>query len=152
MQTRNLERVRSIGADRVIDYTRKDFTKDRQRYDVILDCAGNHSVSRCRRVLNAKGIHIAVGGPSGRWMLGFIVRAMTAPVLSRFMSRKFLVFFAKPNNQDLGFLSELMESGKVKPVIDRRYGLSDVPEAIAYLEKGHARGKVVITLENPRQT
>src|ERR1039457_150881 len=134
--TRNVEMVRSIGADQVIDYTQEDFTKSGQRYDLIFDCVGNHSLSACRRVLNPKGIYIAVGGPSGRWMIGPLARLITALVLSRFASQKLVMVLAKPNKEDLTIVSELMKTGKVTPVIDRRYGLSEVPEAIRYLEEG----------------
>jgi len=145
--TRNVDMVRSLGADRVIDYTQEDFTKRGQRYDLIFDCVGNHSLSACRRVLNPKGIYIAVGGPSGPWMIGPLARAITALVLSRIVSQKFIMFIARSSKEDLAIMRELMTTGKVTPVIDKRYRLSEVPEAIRYLEEGHARGKVVITLE-----
>ena len=150
--TRNVDMVRSIGADRVIDYTREDFTKSRQRYDLIFDSVGNHSLLACRRVLNPKGIYIAVGGPSGRWMIGPLARGITAPVLSRFVSQKLAMVLAKPSKEDLTIMHELMKTGKVTSVIDKRYRLSEVPEAIRYLEEGHARGKVVITLECNNKT
>jgi NADPH:quinone reductase-like Zn-dependent oxidoreductase len=147
-RTRNLDMVRSLGADRVIDYTQEDFTKSAQRYDIFLDCVGNHSLSACRRVLNPKGIYIPVGGEGGRWMVGALARAIKTLVLSRFMSQKLVPFFlAKPSKDDLTMMHELMATGKVTPVLDKRYRLSEVPEAIRYLEEGHARGKVVITLE-----
>jgi NADPH:quinone reductase-like Zn-dependent oxidoreductase len=150
--TRNVDLVRSIGADRVIDYTkddytRQDFTTAGQRYDLILDCAGNHSLFACRRVLAPKGIHVGVGGPSGPWMIGALARAITGPVLSRLVGQKFVTFMARSSKEDLAIMRELMKTGKVTPVIDKRYSLSEVPEAIRYLEKGHARGKIVITLE-----
>ena len=144
--TRNVDMVRSIGADRVIGYIQEDFTKSGQRYDLIFDCVGNHSLLACRRVLTPKGIYIAVGGPSGRWMIGPLARAITAPVLSRFVSQKLSMVLARPSKEDLTFLHQLMKAGKVTPVIDRSYSLSEVPEAIRYLEEGHAQGKVVITL------
>jgi NADPH:quinone reductase-like Zn-dependent oxidoreductase len=144
--TRNVDMVRSIGADRVIDYTQEDFTKTGQRYDLILDCVGNHSLLTCRRFLTPKGIHVGVGGPSGPWMIGPLARAITGPVLSWFVSQKFLTFMVKSNKEDLTIMRELMATGKVTPVIDRRYKLSEVPEAVRYLEEGHARGKVVITV------
>ena len=142
--TRNVEMVRSIGADRVIDYVQQDFTKSGQRYDLIFDCVGNHSLSAHRRALNPNGVCV-VAGAKGLW--DFLTRALTAPVLSRLVSQKFVTFVAKLNKQDLTIMRELMATGRVTPVIDRRYSLSEVPEAIRYLEKGHARGKVVITLE-----
>src|SRR5712691_10710869 len=150
--TTNVEMVRSIGADRVIDYTQEDFTKSGQRYDVIFDCIGNHSLSACRRVLNPKGIYIIVGGPDSRWMIGLLARPIKALVLSRFVSQKFIMFIARSSKEDLTIMRDLMATGKVTPVIDRRYRLSEVPEAIRYLEEGHARGKVVITLESNNKT
>src|SRR5256712_2475607 len=147
--TRNVEMVRSIGADHVVDYTKQDytqedFTKRGQRYDLILDCVGNHSLLAHRRALNPNGVCV-VAGAKGLW--DFLTRALTAPVLSRLVSQKFVTFIAKLNKQDLTIMRELMATGRVTPVIDRRYSLSEVPEAIRYLETRHARGKVVITLE-----
>jgi NADPH:quinone reductase-like Zn-dependent oxidoreductase len=144
--TRNVDMVRSIGADHVTDYAQKDFTKSGQVYDLILDCVGNHSLSACRRALNPEGTYVAVGGSSGRWMIGPLARTVTAPLLSRFVSQNFHVLLTRLSKEDLTFMSELMEARKVTPVIDRRYRLSDVPEAIRYLEQGHARGKVVINV------
>jgi NADPH:quinone reductase-like Zn-dependent oxidoreductase len=144
--TRNVEMVRSIGADHVVDYTREDFTKSREHYDIILDCVGNHSLSACGRVLSPKGIHVAAGGQAGRWMVGVLVSMITSRVLSWFGSRKFLSLLANVNKDDLALVGELIAAGKVTPVIDRCYGLSEVPEAIRHLEEGHARGKVVIGL------
>jgi NADPH:quinone reductase-like Zn-dependent oxidoreductase len=144
--TRNVDMVRSIGADRVIDYTQEDFTKSGQRFDLFFDCVGNHSLSACRRVLNPNGIYIPVGGSAGRWMIGPLARSIAALVLSRFVSQKLVIFFVpRPSKEDLTIMRELMETRKVTPVIDRCYTLSEVPEAIRYLEEGHARGKVVIT-------
>lgn len=145
--TRNVDMVRSIGADRVIDYTQEDFTKSGQNYDLLLDNVGNHSLSACRRVLNPKGIYIAVGGPSDPWMIRPLARAITALLLTLFVSQKLLMVLTKPSKKDLDIIRELMGAGKVTPIIDRRYSLSAVPEAIRYLEEGHARGKVVVTLE-----
>lgn len=139
--------VRSIGADPVIDYTQEDFTTGTQRYDLILDCVGNHSLSACRRILNPKGIYVQVGGPTGRWMIGVLARLIKALVLSWFVSQKLAMVGAKSSKEDLSILHDLLKSGKVTPVIDRCYSLSEVPEAIRYLEAGHARGKVVITLD-----
>jgi NADPH:quinone reductase-like Zn-dependent oxidoreductase len=144
--TRNADMVRSIGADWVVDYTREDFTKMGQHYDLFLDCVGNHSLLACRRVLNPKGVYVPVGGTSDRWMIGPIARALATLVLSWFVSQKLVKFFlTKSSKADLTVLCELMAAGKVTPVIDKRYSLSEVPEAIRYLEQGHARGKVVIT-------
>src|SRR4029077_6321324 len=145
--TRNVDRVRFIGADRVIDYTQEDFTNSGQRYDLIFDCVGNHSLSACRRVLNPGGICGMVGDRSGRGMVGILTRLIVALVLSWFVSQKFVTFLARPSKDDLTIMHDLMKAGKVTPVIDKRYRLSDVPEAIRYLGGGHARGKVVITLE-----
>ena len=146
--TRNVEMVRSIGADHVFDYTQQDFTKSGQLYDLIFDCVGNHSFSACRGVLNPKGTNIAVGGPTGRWMIGPLAHLIAALVLSRLVNQKFVTFLAKPNQKDLTIVSDLMKAGNVTPVIDKRYKLSEVHEAIRYLEEGHARGKIVITLED----
>jgi len=144
--TRNLDLVRAIGADRVIDYTQEDFTKMEQRYDLLLECVGNCSLSACRRVLNPHGIGVIAGAPKQLWP--FLIRALVAPVLSRCVSQKFVIFMARVRKEDLTLLGELVATGKVTPVIDRRHRLSEVPEAIRYLEEGHARGKVVITLES----
>jgi NADPH:quinone reductase-like Zn-dependent oxidoreductase len=138
--------VRSIGADRVIDYTKEDFTKDAQRYDVIFDTVGNRSLSEFRGVLNPKGKYIMVGGPAGRW-IDPLPRAAGALVLSRFVSQDIGMFLAELKQGDLTILRDLLQAGKVRPVIDRQYKLSQLPEAIGYLEQGHARGKVVITVE-----
>ena len=148
--TRNVEMVRSIGADQLIDYTQQDFTIGEQRYDLILDCIGNHSLLACRRVLNPKGTFLIVGGPSGRWMFGFIARLIGALLLSRVLSQNFVMVGAKLKQKDLAVLHELMETGKVNPVIDRHYSLSEIADAVRYLEQGHARGKVVITLESTK--
>jgi len=145
--TRNVEMVRSIGADQVVDYTQENFIKSARRYDVILDCVGNHSFSECRRVLNPRGIYVGAGGTSDNWMIGPLTRAIKALVLSWFVSQKQVMVLAKPSKEDLTIMGELMATGKVTPVIDKRYSLSQVPDAIRYLEAGHARGKVVITLE-----
>ena len=137
--TRNVDMVRSIGADQVIDYTQEDFTRNGQRYDLIFDAVGNRSLSDCRRVMSPKGIFVMVAGP--------VARMLQALVLSRFGSKNLVAFLASINKEDLVVLKELIEAGKVTPVIDRCYSLSEVPEAIRYLEEGHARGKVVITME-----
>jgi NADPH:quinone reductase-like Zn-dependent oxidoreductase len=143
--TKNVDLVRSIGADQVIDYTQVDFTKNEQRYDLILDCVGNHSLSAIRHVLGSKGICVVVGGP--RELRRVLTRALKALVFSRFVSQKFPVFVARSSQEDLTIVCKLMEAGKVTPVIDKRYPLSEVPEALRYLEEGHARGKVVITVD-----
>jgi NADPH:quinone reductase-like Zn-dependent oxidoreductase len=143
--TRNVDMVRSIGADHVIDYIREDFTRTGQRYDLILDMAGTHSLSDCRRALTPRGTYVVVGGPSGRWLSG-LDRFIKALVLSVFVSQRMVPFITTANKKDLVVLKDLIEAGKVTPVIDRRYSLTETPEAIRYLEKGHARGKVVITV------
>jgi NADPH:quinone reductase-like Zn-dependent oxidoreductase len=150
--TKNVNMVRSIGADRVIDYTQQDFTKSGQRYDLIFDLVGNHSLFACRRILNPKGIYIAAGVLSVRGMIGLLAHLIKPLVLSPFVSQKLVLLLARRSKEDLTIMRELMEAGKVTPVIDRRYRLSEVPEAIRYLEEGHARGKVVITLEYNNKT
>ena len=144
---RNVDLVRLIGADHVIDYTQQDFTESGQRYDVIFDCYVNHALSACRRVLNPEGTYVMVGGPAKRWTIGILAPIVKALVLSPFVSQKFVVFIARSRREDLAIISELMATGKITPVIDRRYRLSEVPEAIRYLEQRHARGKVIITFE-----
>jgi NADPH:quinone reductase-like Zn-dependent oxidoreductase len=150
--TRNVDMVRSIGADRVIDYTQEDFTKGEQRYDLLFDNIGNHSLSACRRVLNPKGILIMVGAPNDVRVIDLLARLIGALVLSPFVSQKLITFIARSNEEDLTIVGELMATGKVTPVIDRRYSLSEIPEALRYLEEGHARGKVAITLEHNNET
>jgi NADPH:quinone reductase-like Zn-dependent oxidoreductase len=143
---RNVEMVRSLGADHVIDYTQEDFTQSGQKYDLIFQLAGTRSPSECRRALTSKGtLVLSSGESSGRW-LGPVDRMIKAVVLSPFVSQKLGSFLARANKDDLQFLKELIEAGKVKPVIDRTYPLSEVPDAIRYLEEGHARGKVIITV------
>ena len=144
--TRNVEMVRSIGADHVVDYTREDFTKGREHYDIILDWVGNHSLTAYGQVLSPKGIHVGAGGKADRWMVGVLVSMIKATMLSWSGSRKFLSLLANINKDDLALVGDLIAAGRLTPVIDRRYTLSEVPEAIQYLEEGHARGKVVISL------
>src|SRR5436305_196378 len=146
--TRNLDMVRLLGADHVIDYTKEDFTKSAQTYDVILDNVPNHSLSECRRVLNPNGKYVMIGGggPNDNRWVGPFGRVIHALLLSPFLNQKMGMMMADANQTDLTVLGDLMQSGKVKPVIDRTYKLSEVPAAIAYLEEGHARGKVVITV------
>jgi NADPH:quinone reductase-like Zn-dependent oxidoreductase len=145
--TRNVAMVRSIGADHVIDYTREDFTKSGEHYDLILDTVGNHSLSEYRRALAADGVFVIVGGPTNGEWIGPLMTPIKALMLSPFLSQKFVPFLAKLNKEDLKILSDLMQAGKITPVIDRQYGLSEVPAAIRYLEEGHARGKVIIKLQ-----
>jgi NADPH:quinone reductase-like Zn-dependent oxidoreductase len=144
--TEKVEMVRSIGADRVIDYTQGDFAERGQRYDLILDIGGNSSLARLRRALAPRGTLVITGGEGGGRWLGGTDRQLRAMMLSPFVSQKLGTFVNKENHEDLLVLKELIESGKVTPVIDRTYPLSQVPEAIRYLEEGHARGKVVITV------
>jgi NADPH:quinone reductase-like Zn-dependent oxidoreductase len=145
--TRNVDMVRAIGADQVIDYAQEDFTNANERYDIIFDNVGNHSLSACRRLLNPKGTVLMVGDQTGRGILSLLTRLIAALVGSRFISQRFLVFIAKLNQQDLTTLCELMASGKVTPVLDRCYKLTDAAEALRYATEQHARGKVVITLQ-----
>src|SRR5436190_1119219 len=147
--TRNVDLVRSLGADHVIDYTKEDFAKGNERYDVILDNVPNHSLSECRRILtpNGKYVMIGGGGPNDSRWVGPFGRVIKTMVLSPFTSQKMGMMMADANGKDLTILADMMQSGKLKPVIDRTYKLSEVPEAIRYLEEGHARGKVVITVE-----
>ena len=144
--TSQLELVRSIGADEVIDYTRADITDGTRQWDLILDTAGHRSLSQLRRALTPKGTLVIVGSEGrGRWLGGFD-RSLRAPLLSRFVSQRLRMLASKPRQDDLVVLGELIEAGKLTPVIDRTYPLSEVPEAIRQLEQGHARGKLVITV------
>ena len=144
--TGNMEMVASIGASQVIDYTKQDFTRTGQRYDLLIDIAGSRPFTTYRRVLAPRGIVVGVGGPNkGRW-IGPMTRAVKALLLSPVISQKITFFLAKPNTDDLAFVRDLLRAGKVTPVIDRTYPLTETPEAIRYLEQGHARGKVVITV------
>jgi len=147
---RNVDLVRSIGADHVIDYTKEDFTKTDQRYDLIFDLVGNHSFSERRRVLNPNGICVMAGVGGAGWHDGMGMRLageLNSLAWSRFTSQKFVAYIAAFNKADMTILADLMQSGKITPVIDRTYKLSELPAALAYLEQGHARGKVVITVE-----
>ena len=137
--------VRSIGADQVIDYTQEDFTKKGQSYDLILAVNGYHPISDYKRALSPEGIYVCTGGS----MAQIFQSMLLGPLISMMGSKKMGVVMWKPNKEeDLVFLKELFEAGKVVPVIDRRYSLSEVPEAFRYLGEGHARGKVVITVEH----
>jgi NADPH:quinone reductase-like Zn-dependent oxidoreductase len=148
--TRNIELVQSLGADHVIDYTKEDFTKGDQKYDVILDNVANHSLSECRRVLTPNGIYVMIGGGGAKeqGFVGAIGKMLNAAVYSRFVKQKMGMMMANPSSQDLTLLGDMVQSGKLKTVIDRTYkSLSEIPDAIQYLEEGHARGKVVITVD-----
>src|SRR6266404_2374546 len=147
--TRNVDLVKSLGADHVINYTKEDFAKGAQRYDVILDNVPNHSLSECRRILNPNGKYVMIGGggPNDSRWVGPFGRVIKALLLSPFVSQEMGMMMADTSQKDLTILGDLMQSGKVKPIIDRTYKLSEVPAAIAYVEAGHARGKVIITVE-----
>jgi NADPH:quinone reductase-like Zn-dependent oxidoreductase len=148
--TRNVDLVRSIGAAHVIDYTKEDFTKTDQRYDLIFDLIGNHSFSERRRILNQNGICVMAGIGGAGWHDGMAMRLageLNAYVRSRFVSQKFISYIAQFNKKDMTVLGDLMQSGKMTPVIDRTYKLNETPDALRYLEQGHARGKVVVTVE-----
>jgi len=145
--TRNADMVLAIGANSVVDYTKDDFTRSGQRYDLILDVAGNRSLSDCRRALSRNGTLVLVGGSDGRW-LGPVGRWLQGRVLSQFMRQKLVPFLSKSSKDDLLVLMELIEAGKVTPVVDRTYPLGETAAAIRYLEEGHARGKVIITMDH----
>lgn len=146
--TRNVDLVRSIGADHVIDYTREDFTRNGRRYDVVFDLVGNRSLTEFRRALTPAGTLILSGGGVSRGgsLIGPMGLILRGQVLSRFVRHRLLVLTATPSKENLATLRELAESGRVSPVIDRTYPLSEVPEAIRYLEVEHARAKVIITV------
>jgi len=144
--TPQVELVRSIGADEVIDYTRADITDGTRQWDLILDTAGHRSLSQLRRALTPKGTLVIVGSEGrGRWLGGF-GRSLRAPMLSRFVGQRLRMLASKPRQDDLVVLAELIEAGKLTPIIGRTYPLGEVPEAIRQLEQGHARGKLVITV------
>jgi NADPH:quinone reductase-like Zn-dependent oxidoreductase len=140
----NVEMVHSIGADEVIDYTQEDFTKGAERYDIILECVGNHPFSECRRVLTPEGKYVIVGGGHDITMTTIMASALKTLAASSISKQKAIMFMAKSNQPDLAFLGELIATGKVTPVIERTYTLEETPEAVAHLERGHARGKLVI--------
>jgi NADPH:quinone reductase-like Zn-dependent oxidoreductase len=152
--TRNVDLVRSLGAGHVIDYTKEDFAKSEQRYDVILDNVPNHSLSEIRRVLNPNGKYVLIGGggPNDNRWIGPFGRVIQTLVLSPFINQKMGMMMADANQKDLTVLADMMQAGKLKPVIDRTYKLTEVPEAIRYVEQGHARGKVIITLDRNNET
>jgi NADPH:quinone reductase-like Zn-dependent oxidoreductase len=144
--TSKLELVSSLGADHVIDYAHDDFAAGEQRYDVILDIGGNASLSRLRRALAPEGTLVIVGGEAGGRWLGGNDRQLRALFLSRFVGQRLTTFVCKESHEDLIVLAELIEAGKLTPVIDRAYPLTETRQAIRYLEQGHARGKIVITV------
>jgi NADPH:quinone reductase-like Zn-dependent oxidoreductase len=144
--TRNVEQARSLGADRVVDYTKEDFTKLDERYDLMLDIAGSRSFLDFRRVLTPEATVVSIGGRMTYRGLGPLPHLAGTIVKSWFRSQTVTFFVAEVTTDDLAFLGELFDAGRVKPVIDRRYELSEAPEALAYLGQGHARAKVVITM------
>lgn len=143
---RNEEMVRSIGADHVINYKQQDYTESGQQYDLILDMIGNHSLSKNREVMKPGGKLIIVGGAKGDW-IGPLMGPIKAMMYSPFVDEEFIMFIANMHKQDLAVIGELMQSGKVTPVIDRSYSLKEVPSAIRYSEEGHARGKIIISMD-----
>jgi len=145
--TKNLELVRSIGADQVIDYSREDITHGAERYDLILDNVSTHSLLEYKRILSPNGIYVMIGSTDPGYWFGWLWKPLQAWMLSPFTSQKFGMILAELNKDDLATLAGLMQEGKVTPVIDKTYKLSDAAEALRYLEKGHARGKVVVTVE-----
>lgn len=146
--TEKVEIVRSLGADHVTDYTKENFTKSDQHYDLILDCAGSQSLSVFRSILTPRGNYIMVGAADGggRWGIGMMARLLAAMALSWFGSKKLAMVGAKITREDLATLGKLMKTGKITPVVDRRCSLRELPEAIRYVETGHARGKSVIVV------
>jgi NADPH:quinone reductase-like Zn-dependent oxidoreductase len=145
--TRNLDLVRSLGADRVIDYTHEDFMKDGQHYDVVIDAVGNRDLGDYKEVLTRKGIFVIVGGPNtGPWV-GPLASPIKAAFINPFSDREFKFFLAQLNAQDLGLLGEMMTSGKLVSIIDKRFPLAQTADALRYVETGRARGKVIITVD-----
>jgi NADPH:quinone reductase-like Zn-dependent oxidoreductase len=144
--TRNLEMVRSIGADHVIDYKNEDYTQGGQQYDVIIDMVGNHSLLENREVLSPDGIMVLVGGPKGNW-IGPLSRPIQTMLLSPFVDQEFVVVMAKLDPKDMRTLADLMAAGTVTPVLDKMFELKEVPDAIRYSEAGRARGKIVVSVE-----
>lgn len=143
--TRNVEMVRALGADRVIDYTRDDFIRPGERYDVVVDCIGNHSLSEYRRILSRAGRYVMVGGPDRGWAFGLIFDLVAMRLLSAMTRQTLGMLLQAAPREYLTELGEMVASGRIDPVIDRRYAIEEIPDAIRYVEEGHARGKVVIT-------
>ena len=143
---RNAEMVRSIGADHIIDYKKENYTETGQKYDLIIDMIGNHTLSDNRQVLTPEGTFVIIGGSKGNW-LGPLIGPIKATMYAPFVGQKFSLLMAQMRQEDLTTLAALMEAGEITPVIDRRYSLSEVPEAIRYSEEGHARGKIIISME-----
>ena len=141
--SRNIALVKSIGADHVFDYKKEDYTESGEEFDLIIDLVGNHSLLKNRQVLSPKGKMVIVGAPSGNW-IGPLIGLIKAPILSLFTEQQFVDLMAELKKEDLSFIGELIHSGKVKPVIDKRFQLSEVADAIRYSETGRARGKIII--------
>jgi NADPH:quinone reductase-like Zn-dependent oxidoreductase len=144
---KNIEMVKSIGADHVIDYTKEDFTQGSLRYDLIIDNVGNHSLSEYRQVLTPNGALVMVGGPSDNSWLGPMTTSVKAYFVAPFVSQKLIFMLADANKDDLNVLRDLMQAGKLTPVIDRRYKLAETAQALGYLEQGHAKGKIIIAVD-----
>lgn len=147
--TRNIEMVKQLGADRVIDYTKEDFAKDGERYDLMIDNVPNHSLSECQQVLTPTGKYVMIGGGGpndGDWV-GPFGRVINMLLRKPFVKQSMTMMVSDPTKADMTYLRDLMQVGKVTPVIDRTFKLSEVPEAIRYVEQGHARGKVAITVD-----
>ncbi|MGA8529069.1 MAG: NAD(P)-dependent alcohol dehydrogenase [Acidobacteriaceae bacterium] len=146
--TANLEFVRALGADCALDYTQEDFTRGGRLYDVIVDCYASHSLADCRRALTPQGIYVGVGGPTSGGLMSFSGRILAMLMFSPFRKKKMVFFIAKMNPADLAQLADWMAVGQLTPVLDRCYSLVQVPEALHYLRRGRARGKVVIVVES----
>jgi NADPH:quinone reductase-like Zn-dependent oxidoreductase len=144
--TKNVDMVRSLGADHVLDYTKEDYTQGEARYDLIVDMVSSRSLLENRRVLKPDGIFVIIGGPSEGDFLGPMMIPVKAMLLSPFVRQDMSMMLADSTKEDLAFIADLIHTGKLTPVIDRHYKLEDVPEAVAYLEEGHARGKVIIDI------
>ncbi|HUR23048.1 MAG TPA: NAD(P)-dependent alcohol dehydrogenase [Acidimicrobiales bacterium] len=150
--SRNTDMVRSLGADHVIDYTTADFTEGGRRYDLILQAAGATSARACRRALTAQGTLLQISGTSDNRWIGPLSRILSGRLLSPFVSQTITSFTVQPNREDLGLIGSLIEAGEVAPVIDRTYSLRDIHDAVRHVETGHARGKVVVTVETQPAT
>jgi NADPH:quinone reductase-like Zn-dependent oxidoreductase len=144
--TRNVEMVRSLGADHVFDYKKEDYTESGEQYDLIVDMVSNHSLSENKRALKPNGILVIVGGGKGNW-LGPMMNPIKALLMSPFVEQEIVMILAQLRKDDLTILADLIQDGKVTPVIDRRFRLSEVPAALQYSEEGHARGKIIINME-----
>jgi len=144
--TRNVDMVRSLGADQVIDYTQEDFTRSQRRYDLMLDIAGSRSWSECKRVLGSHATVVIVGGPKTNRLLGPISHVVGMRLASLRASQKVTFFISQMSQADLAVLHDLLEAGTVTPVVERSHQLSETPEALRYLGEGHAQGKLVISV------